>query len=105
MINFKLCRELAEQIDSVAQYSPPPHAHSEARRDVMEYVEYSLQSSTGGDAAAEARSVELAEDERSMSTQREATQALGRPWLPYKDWLDMAPKPGVSMRNIDLPIN
>lgn len=47
LIDFKLCTELARQIDSIAQYSPPvspPPVSSEIRPDVLEYVEYHLQS-------------------------------------------------------------
>jgi hypothetical protein len=83
LIDFELCGTLAEQIDSITRYSPPD-VRSETRRDVLEYVEYNLQSSSGDDVAraAEARGAKLAEEEQSMLAQRERMQALGIPWFP-----------------------
>jgi len=42
LIDFKLCSELAGQIDSIAQYRAP--IISKIRPDILEYVEYHLQS-------------------------------------------------------------
>ena len=42
LIDFKLCSELAGQIDSIAQFRAP--LISKIRPDVLEYVEYHLQS-------------------------------------------------------------
>jgi hypothetical protein len=79
LIDFKLCSELAEQIDSVARYSPPL-VHAETRQDVLEYVGYKLQSSAADklEAAVEARSAALAEEEWSMVEQKERTQGHGK---------------------------
>ncbi|KAI0295809.1 hypothetical protein BC826DRAFT_1007733 [Russula brevipes] len=91
LIDFRLCRELAEQIDTLVQYSSP-RVDSETRQDVLEYVEYNIQSSSADNAASgvEARGAELAREEQAMLTQRERAQALGRPWLPHQDRLEMA---------------
>jgi hypothetical protein len=79
LIDFKLCSELAEQIDSVTRYSPPL-VHAETRQDVLEYVGYKLQSSTADklEVAVEARSAALAEEEWSMVEQQKRTQAHGK---------------------------
>jgi hypothetical protein len=91
LIDFRLCRELAEQIDTLVEYSTP-RVDSETRRDVLEYVEYNIQSSLADNAASgvEARGAELAREEQAMLTQRERAQALGRPWLPQQDRLEVA---------------
>ena len=79
LIDFKLCSELAVQIDAVARYSPPL-VHADTRQDVLEYVGYKLQSSTADkfEAAGEARSAALAEEEWSKVEQKERTQAHGK---------------------------
>ncbi|KAI0295807.1 hypothetical protein BC826DRAFT_1007721 [Russula brevipes] len=84
LIDFELCGTLAEQIDSITQYSPPPDVRSETRRDVLEYVEYNLQPNLGDRVAraTEARGAKLAKEEQSMLAQRERMQALGIPWFP-----------------------
>jgi len=84
LIDLELCGTLAEQIDSITRYSPPPDVRSETRRDVLEYVEYNLQPNSGDDVAraTEARGAKLAKEEQSMLAQRERMQALGRPWFP-----------------------
>jgi hypothetical protein len=83
LVNFKLCSELAEQIDSVAGYSPPP-VSSKIRQDVLEYVEYNLHSSltTKASCAAVVRSARPAGKERSVLTKREMKKSLGESWAP-----------------------
>ena len=85
LVDFKLCGELAEQIDSVTEYSPPPPASSEIRQDVLEYVEYHLQSSlaTNPSIAAAARNARLARKKRSsVHSKRETKRSLGELRLP-----------------------
>jgi hypothetical protein len=48
LIDFKQCSEVAEQIDSLVQYSPPS-THDTTRSDVLANVEYSLKSRSGDD--------------------------------------------------------
>jgi len=60
-IYFKQCSGLAEQIDSLVQFSPPDICHA-SRPDVLTYVEYSLNDSM---RTAEARSSKLVGEERS----------------------------------------
>ena len=66
LIDFKQFSELAEQVDSIVQYTPP-HIEHATHQDVLEYVEYSLQSSTIGyasRASMEALGAKLALEER-----------------------------------------
>jgi len=82
LIDFKLCSELAEQIDSIAEYSPPP-VSSEIRQDVLEYVEYNLQSSLAvkTSCAAVVRSARRSGKERSTTlTKRETKKSPGELW-------------------------
>jgi hypothetical protein len=71
LIDFKVCSELAEQINTLVQYSPPS-IRDAARPEVLAYVEYSLESSAGDDIQrdTEARSAELAIEERSLLEHR-----------------------------------
>jgi hypothetical protein len=103
LIDFELCGTLAEQIDSITRYSPPD-VRSETRRDVLEYVEYNLQSSSGDDVAraAEARGAKLAEEEQSMLAQRERMQALGIPWFPpHQERSDKEQRRGEDEEDMD----
>jgi len=83
LIDFKRCSMLAEQIDSIVQYSPP-RAHQTTRPDVLAYVEYSLKSRRGDNVLrdAEERSARLADEERVFDAQREKMIMLGFPWYP-----------------------
>jgi len=85
LIDFWQCRELAEQIDYLIQFSPPRCPGT--RQDVLAFVEYSLKSSTGDSAsrgAAEARSAKLAGEERLMLEHRARMRSLGIPWSPQR---------------------
>lgn len=85
LIDFWRCRELAEQIDSLVQFSPP-HCPG-TRQDVLEFVEFSLKSSTGNSASradAEARGAKLAGEERLMLEHRARMRSLGIPWSPQR---------------------
>ena len=82
LIDFKKVSELAEQVDSIVQYTPPRVEHA-TRQDVLEYVEHSLESS--GDvshASMEALSAKLALEERKMLETRARMRSLGVPWSP-----------------------
>ena len=83
LIDFKICSEMAEQIDSLVQYSPP-RAYHITRPDVLAYVEYSLQSRCGDDflRSAEERSARLADEERTFDVQRKKMISLLFPWSP-----------------------
>jgi hypothetical protein len=83
LIDFKQCSEIAEQIESLVQYSPP-RTRDSTRPDVLAYVEYSLRSSSGDDAlrAAEERSANLVLEEQSFLDRREKMRRLGLPWSP-----------------------
>jgi hypothetical protein len=82
-IDFKHCSMIAEQIDTLVQYSPPRTRHT-TRPDLLAYVEYSLKSSHGDDVLrkAEERSVRLADEERVFYAQRKKMIGLGFPWTP-----------------------
>jgi hypothetical protein len=83
LIDFKLFSEMAEQIDSLVQYSPPRTYHM-TRPDVLAYVEYSLRSRCGDDVlrSAEERSARLADEERAFDVQRKKMISLLFPWSP-----------------------
>jgi hypothetical protein len=83
LIDFKYCSEIAEQIDSLVQYSPP-RTRDTTRPDLLAYVEYSLKSSRSDDVLrnAEERSARLAEEERLFDTWRKKLIGLGLPWSP-----------------------
>ena len=83
LIDFKCCSKIAEQIDSLVQYSPPCTRHT-TRPDLLTYVEYSLKSCRSEDALrhAEERSARLAEEERLFESWRKKMIALGFPWSP-----------------------
>src|ERR1700678_3872011 len=65
LIDFKQCSKIAEQIDTLVQYSPPRTRHR-TRPDLLAYVEYSLKSSRSDDVlrVVEERSARLADEER-----------------------------------------
>ena len=67
LIDFKRCIELAEQIDSLARYTPPS-VRIATRPEVLAYVEYSLKSCVSEHVLcnAEARSARLVREERSL---------------------------------------
>jgi hypothetical protein len=85
LIDFKQCIRLAEQIDTLAQYSPP-HVRNATRPEVLAYVEYSLKSCTADDVLqkAEARSAKLVGEEQSMLDRRERMRLLGMAWSPHQ---------------------
>jgi len=83
LIDFKHCSKIAEQIDSLVQYSPPRTRHT-TPSDLLAYVEYSLKSSRSDDVLrnAEERSAHLAAEERVFDAQRKKMIGLGFPWFP-----------------------
>jgi hypothetical protein len=83
LIDFKYCSEIARQIDSLVQYSPPL-TRKTTRPDLLAYVEYSLKSRRGDDVLrnAEERSARLAEEERVFDAQKKKMIGLGFPWSP-----------------------
>ena len=83
LIDFKYCSKIAEQIDSLVQYSPP-HTRHTTPSDLLAYVEYSLKSSRSDDVLrnAEERSARLADEERVFDGQRKKMIALGFGWSP-----------------------
>jgi hypothetical protein len=83
LIDFKHCSEIAEQIDSLVQYSPP-RTRDTTRPDLLAYVEYSLKFSRGDDVLrdAEERSARLADEERGFNIQRKKMMELGFVWSP-----------------------
>ena len=84
LIDFKKVSELAEQVDSIVQYTPPRVEHA-TRQDVLAYIEFSLKSSTSGDgsrASMEALGAKLALEERKMLETRARMRSLGVPWSP-----------------------
>jgi hypothetical protein len=89
LMDFKQCRELAEQINSITEYSPPP-VSAEIRQDVLEYVEYNLQQSLAvkASSAAVVRSPRLARKERSTITRRETKKSTGELRAPPQGRMD-----------------
>jgi hypothetical protein len=83
LIDFKQCSKIAEQIDTLVQYSPR-RTRNTTRPDVLEYVENSLESSNGDEAmrAAKERSAKLAGEERSLFEDRKKNKLLGYSWSP-----------------------
>ena len=84
LIDFKHCSKIAEQIDSLAQYSPP-RTHHTTRPDLLAYVEYSLKSSLSDDVlrnAEERSAFRLADEERAFEGQRKKMIGLGFSWFP-----------------------
>ena len=82
LIDFKYCSEIAEQIDTLVQYSPR-HTRQITRPDVLAYVEYSLKTSRSDDLRnVEERSARLADEERVFDAQRKKMMGLGFPWSP-----------------------
>lgn len=84
LIDFKQCVLLAEQIDSLVQYSPPRIRNS-TRPEVLSYVEYSLKSCVGDDVLSdlEARSSKYFVEERALLNRREKMKLLGMVWTPH----------------------
>ena len=84
LIDFKLFGELAEQVNTIVQYTPPS-LESATRQDVLAYVQYSLKSSTGsGDShvsMTELGAKRALEESRMLET-RERLRSLGLPWSP-----------------------
>ncbi|KAF8496699.1 hypothetical protein F5888DRAFT_1832576 [Russula emetica] len=74
---------IAEQIDTLVQYSPPRTRHT-TRPDLLAYVEYSLKCSRSNAVLrnAEERSARLAEEERVFYAQRKKMTGLGFAWSP-----------------------
>ncbi|KAF8497030.1 ras guanine nucleotide exchange factor domain-containing protein [Russula emetica] len=83
LIDFKQCSKIAEQIDSLVQYSPP-RTHHTTRPDLLAYVEYSLKCSRSNAVLrnAEERSARLAEEERVFCAQQKKMTGLGFAWPP-----------------------
>ena len=84
LIVFKQFSELAEQVDSIVQYTPPRIEHA-TRQDVLAYTEYSLKSIASVDTShdsTEALSAKLALEERKMVETRARMRSLGLPWSP-----------------------
>jgi serine/threonine protein kinase len=83
LIDFKQCSEVAEQIESLVQYSPP-RTRNTTRPDVLAYVEYSLKSRRGDDIVrtVEKRSADLAGEEQSLLEHRKKMKSLGFAWSP-----------------------
>jgi hypothetical protein len=82
LIDLKHCSEIAEQIDTLVQYSPPRTRPT--LPDLLAYVEYSLKSSRSDDVlrVAEERSARLADEERVFHAQRKKMLELGFAWSP-----------------------
>jgi len=77
LIQFKQCTPLAEEIDSLAQFSPP-HTRHRTRSDVLAYVEYSLKLGTNDDSMrTEARIAKLTREEQSRDDHQKRLRALG----------------------------
>jgi hypothetical protein len=84
LLEFKQLSEVAELIDSLAQFSPALN-DKPRKGGVLEFVEYSLRSSICKDAqAAETRSTELGGQEKVMVEHRARMRALGIPWSPQR---------------------
>ena len=83
LIELKHCNEIAEQINSLVQYSPP-QTRDITRPDLLAYVEYGLKCCRGDDVMrdAEERSARLASEERKFYAQRKKMMGLGFPWSP-----------------------
>jgi len=84
LIDFKLLSELAGQVNTIVQYTPPPIEHA-ARQDVLDYVEHSLKLSSSGDASPTSMndlSAKRAQEESKMLETRERLKSIGLPWSP-----------------------
>ncbi|KAH8980822.1 hypothetical protein EDB86DRAFT_3087571 [Lactarius hatsudake] len=84
LIDFKLLSDLAEQVESIVQFTPPRIEHA-TRQDVLAHIEYSLESIATGDASHASTNVlsaQLALDERRMFEHRARMRSLGIPWSP-----------------------
>ena len=79
LIDFKQCIRLAEQIDSLLQYSPP---RVRTVPDVVAHVEYSLKSCVSDDQTL-ARSHRLTSEEQTLVDRRERMRLLGMTWSPH----------------------
>jgi hypothetical protein len=78
---------MAEQINSLVQYSPP-QTRDTTRPDLLAYVEYSLKTCRGDNVlpGAEERSARLASEERVFYAERKKMMELGFPWSPSRRW-------------------
>jgi len=85
LIDFKQFSKVAEQIDTLVQYSPP-RVHNTTRPEVLAYVEYSLKSCSGDNPlrVAKERSSNLAGMEQTLLQHRDRMQALGFMWSPRR---------------------
>ena len=84
LIEFKVFSELAEQVDTIVQYTAPP-VENVTRQDVLGYVEWSLKSSPSGetmDTSMNELSTKRAQEESRMLETRERLRSLGQPWSP-----------------------
>ncbi|KAF8266619.1 hypothetical protein EI94DRAFT_1786854 [Lactarius quietus] len=83
LIDFKLLSELAGQVNTIVQYTPPPIEHA-ARQDVLDYVEHSLKLSSSGDASPTSMndlSAKRAQEESKMLETRERLKLFTRSYL------------------------
>jgi hypothetical protein len=86
LIDFKQCSEVAEQIDSLVQFSPT-HNVKLRKGGVLDFVELSLRESICKDflvQVREVRSTELGGQEKVMVEHRARMRALGIPWSPQR---------------------
>ena len=84
LIDFKLLSEIAEQVNTIVQYTPP-RIEPAMRQDVLAYVEYSLKSSTSDEnlrASMNDLSTKWAQEESRMFKTRYRLRSLGLPWSP-----------------------
>ncbi|KAF8273843.1 hypothetical protein EI94DRAFT_1715048 [Lactarius quietus] len=84
MIDFKLLSELAWQVDTIVQYTPPRIGHA-ARQDVLAYVEYKLKSSSSDDASPTSMNdlgAKWTLEESKMLDTRERLNSIGLPLSP-----------------------
>jgi hypothetical protein len=83
LIDFKQCSKIAEEIESLVQYSPP-RTRDTTQPNLLAYVERNLKSSSGDGTvrAAEERSAKLAADEQTLSDHQKRMQLIGVAWSP-----------------------
>jgi len=82
LVDFRKCTTLAEQIDSLVQYSPPRACPPP---DVLSYVEVSLKSCAGDNVLrdTEVRHAQLVKEEQALLDRRERMRLLGMAWSPH----------------------
>ena len=87
LIDFKLLSELAEQVNTIVQYTSP-RIEPAMRQDVLAYVEWSLKSSPSGEnlhtESINNLSTKRAREESGMLETREKLRSLGLPWSPLQ---------------------